>query len=99
MGCEKVSDCCICETCRDCGRGRERLAWFCDECGDYTDDLYEGEHGDDLCETCYMRQFPEVEGGECEVCGTTHRDLFNVFGEILCERCALENACRVDTAD
>lgn len=99
MGCEIVSDCVGCETCRNCGRDRESKSWFCDNCGDYTDELYEGDHSDELCKICYMGQFHEVDSGECAQCGTKIYDLYDVYGEILCERCALENACRVDTAN
>ena len=97
MGCEMVSDCVCCETCRGCGRDKERECRFCDNCGDYTDDLYEGDHSDELCETCYMKQFHEVDGGECAQCGAKNRDLYDVYGEILCERCALEQAVRIET--
>ena len=97
-----IEDNCVgCEICRHCGRDRQE-AWFCDDCGDYTDELYVGEHGDELCWECYKGQYiskicDDCDDSTCDLCGREAEEMFQVSGDWFCTECLIEMAERVDT--
>ena len=101
MGYEIENNCVGCpQGCIHCGRDRQEV-WFCDECGDYTEELYEYE-GKELCWACYKAKFNEKFCDECDdtlcaECGREADFMYEVEGEWFCEECMREKAERVKT--
>lgn len=103
MGHTIENNCVGCEICKHCGRDRQET-WFCDDCGDYTDELYAGDHSDELCWECYKKQFiskicDDCDDTLCAECGKEAEELFLFEGEWVCEECLKNMAERVDTED
>lgn len=98
----KIEDNCVgCERCARCGRNHESV-FYCDECEDYTHELYEYE-GKELCWDCYKAKFPEklcddLDDTLCAECGKEAEYLYKIEGnEWCCEECLKNMAERVDT--
>ena len=87
--------------CISCGRDHESV-FYCDECEDYTHELYEYE-GKELCWDCYKAKFPEklcddLDDTLCAECGKEAEYLYKIEGnEWCCEECLKNMAERVET--
>ena len=97
-----IEDNCVgCESCVRCGRDHESV-YYCDECGDYTHELYDHE-GKELCWECYVEKFnqkicDDMDDTLCAECGKEADVLYQIEGnEWCCEECLKNMAERVDT--
>ena len=97
-----IEDNCVgCESCVRCGRDHESV-YYCDECGDYTHELYDHE-GKELCWECYKAQYTEkicddMDETKCSSCGCEAEEMFQIEGhEWVCEDCLMDLAEKVDT--
>ena len=99
MGHMIENNCVGCERCVRCGRDHESV-FYCDECEDYTHELYEYE-GKELCWDCYKAKFPEklcddLDDTLCAECGKEAEYLYKIVGnEWCCEECLKNMAERV----
>ena len=106
MGCFSESACYHCPECVRCGRNqRFHKVWFCDRCSEETDELYEGDNGDQICIKCLLKQYPKMmwdstnETTLCSNCKYDAENLYLVDGVWLCEDCIIEDAEKIDTGD
>ena len=98
MGYSVENQCLFCpQGCVHCGRDIPRKMYYCDKCMEYTEELYEGIHGDEICSDCYLKQFPQKEFAYCDKCNEMSDFVFRVDGEWLCLDCTMEKAERINT--
>lgn len=74
--------------CVDCGRKAVEV-YYCDECGDELDEVYEDENEKHFCVDCLLKKFKKVF--VCEKCGEEIEDgeIYEDDGDIICEDCLL----------
>lgn len=103
MGHYIENDCVGCERCISCGRQYDRKTFFCDDCGAYTDELY--QYGsEELCWDCYKAEFPQkicddMDETLCSNCSHEAETMFQYNGEWVCEECLRNMTERVDTEE
>ena len=80
-----------CQECKCCGRDQEyQKRYYCDVCGQETEDLYETQNGQE-CIDCIMERecelHKEPEEGVCGCCGDYCFTLYNFVGILVCREC------------
>ena len=88
------NDCVGCEYCINCGR-REVSHWYCDDCGEEAEKLYNVD-GEDLCESCIEQRFEKTfyadldpDTRRCAECDSDEEDYYKYDGQYICRKCLL----------